>query len=84
MHCAMGYRVCEDEEQLRGFNTCIRGIIQSERQRWQHRMVTVKVKCAKCKFKFLTRFPATTHKNMEELERHWVCDNCIIGKKNGK
>lgn len=35
MHMALGYRVCEDEDDLRAFNACIKSIIQSERQKWQ-------------------------------------------------
>lgn len=38
MHMALGYMPVEDEESLRAFNACIRGIIQSERQRRQFRL----------------------------------------------
>ncbi|MEA2037492.1 MAG: hypothetical protein U9O94_08335 [Nanoarchaeota archaeon] len=33
MHMALGYRLVEDDEELRAFNKCIKGIIQSARQR---------------------------------------------------
>lgn len=33
MHMALGYLPVEDDEQLRAFNACIKGIIQSERQK---------------------------------------------------
>jgi hypothetical protein len=33
LHCWLGYRIVEDDEQLRALNACIKGIIQSERQK---------------------------------------------------
>lgn len=33
IHKYLGYRVVEDDEQLRALNRCIRSIVQSERQR---------------------------------------------------
>lgn len=33
LHTALGYMVVEDDESLRALNACIKGIVQSERQR---------------------------------------------------
>lgn len=33
MHMYLGYRPCEDEDDLRAFNRCIKAIIQSERMK---------------------------------------------------
>ena len=30
---ALGYRIVEDDEELKALNSCIKGIIQSERQK---------------------------------------------------
>ena len=35
MHKYLGYRPCEDEEDLRGFNLCIKHIISKERAKWK-------------------------------------------------
>jgi len=37
MHMALGYLPVEEEESLRAFNACIKGIIQSERQKRKKR-----------------------------------------------
>jgi hypothetical protein len=34
LHHHLGYKVTEDEEDLRCLNRAIKGIIQSERQKW--------------------------------------------------
>jgi len=35
LHMALGYRLVEDEEELKALNSCIKGFIQSERQKWR-------------------------------------------------
>ena len=35
LHMALGYMIVEDDDGLRALNSCIKGIIQSERHKWK-------------------------------------------------